>query len=63
MSNDFFNKLETLSDRIKNSISNIQTEEATKMSFIVPFFQALEYDVYNPIEFVPEFTADIGVKK
>ncbi len=63
MSNDFYKNLETLSDRIKNSINNIQTEEATKMSFVVPFFQILEYDVYNPTEFVPEFTADIGVKK
>ncbi len=63
MSADFSNQLETLSERIKKTIQNIQTEEATKMSFIVPFFQILEYDVYNPTEFIPEFTADIGVKK
>ncbi len=63
MSTDFSNQLENLSERIKKTINNIQTEEATKMSFIVPFFQILEYDVYNPLEFIPEFTADIGVKK
>jgi hypothetical protein len=45
---------------IKNSIS---TEEATKTSIIMPFFQILGYDVFNPIEFVPEFTADVGIKK
>lgn len=39
------------------------TEEATKMAMIVPFFAALGYDVFNPAEFMPEFTADVGIKK
>jgi len=39
------------------------TEEATKTSLIMPFFQALGYDVFNPEEFYPEFTADVGIKK
>ncbi len=56
-------QLNQLSQRIESSKSNIQTEEATKMSFIIPFFQMLGYDVFNPSEFVPEFTADIGIKK
>lgn len=63
MSTDFSTQLETLAERIKKTINNVTTEEATKMSFIIPFFQILEYDVYNPTEFIPEFTADIGVKK
>ena len=46
--------------RIRNSI---QTEEATKTSIILPFFQLLGYDVFNPCEFVPEYTADVGIKK
>ncbi|MCG3097096.1 type I restriction endonuclease [Lactococcus petauri] len=29
----------------------------------MPFFQTLGYDVFNPLEFVPEFTADVGIKK
>ena len=29
----------------------------------MPFFQALGYDIFNPLEFVPEFTADVGIKK
>ena len=33
------------------------------MSFIIPFFQILGYDVFNPSEFVPEFTANVGTKK
>ena len=56
-------KLYSLSERIKQLKEKIQTEEATKQSFIMPFFQALGYDVFNPLEFVPEFTADVGIKK
>lgn len=56
-------KIYNLADRIKQLKSNIQTEEATKQSFILPFFQVLGYDVFNPLEFVPEFTADVGIKK
>jgi hypothetical protein len=33
------------------------------MSMIIPFFQLLGYDVFNPGEFCPEYTADVGVKK
>ena len=29
----------------------------------MPFIQALGYDVFNPLEVIPEFTADIGMKK
>ena len=47
-------------DSIKDSIA---TEEATKTSMIMPFFQLLGYDVFNPLEFVPEYTADVGLKK
>ena len=59
----FTEELNQLSDRIQTVKSNIQTEEATKMSMIVPFFQLLGYDVFNPTEFCPEYTADVGIKK
>jgi hypothetical protein len=29
----------------------------------MPFLQALGYDVFNPLEVVPEFVADLGIKK
>ena len=41
----------------------VQTEEATKMALVVPVLQALGYDVFDPFEVVPEFTADVGTKK
>lgn len=49
--------------RVLNIKGTISTEEGTKMSLIVPFFQILGYDVFNPLEFCPEYTADVGIKK
>lgn len=42
---------------------DVQTEEATKNAFVLPFINALGYDIFNPREVVPEFTADVGIKK
>ncbi|WP_312072045.1 type I restriction endonuclease [Anaerotignum propionicum] len=63
MSKEFTAQLYQLANRIEQTKEHIKTEEATKMAFIVPFFQALGYDVYNPTEFIPEFIADVGNKK
>lgn len=41
----------------------ISTEEATKMSMVMPLFQLMGYDIFNPDEFCPEYTADVGIKK
>lgn len=59
----FNEELSNLSERISSIRDNNLTEEATKMSMIVPFFQLLGYDVFNPAEFYPEYTADVGIKK
>ena len=60
---DFIDQIKQFSARIEKMKDGIQTEEATKTSLIMPFFAALGYDVFNPDEFVPEFTADVGIKK
>ena len=60
---DFLEEIKSFINQIEARINVCQTEEATKMSLIVPFFQILGYDVFNPIEFCPEFTADVGIKK
>lgn len=60
---DFNDRIEQFSKRIDNIKHNILTEEATKTSLILPFFQLMGYDVFNPYEFVPEYTADAGIKK
>lgn len=56
-------KLEQLHKRVDTLKDQIQTEEATKNAFIMPFIQILGYDVFNPTEVIPEFTCDIGTKK
>ena len=60
---DFVDQIKQLAKRIESLKETIQTEEATKMSLVVPLFQMLGYDVFNPQEFVPEYTADVGIKK
>lgn len=60
---DFIDQLKQFSKRVEGLKDNIQTEEATKTAIIMPFFSMLGYDVFNPQEFVPEFTADVGIKK
>lgn len=60
---DFAEKLNAFVGRVKALKSKIKTEEATKTSMIMPFFNMLGYDVFNPLEFIPEYTADVGIKK
>lgn len=55
-------QIKVIADRTKHK-EQIQTEEATKNAFVMPFLQSLGYDVFNPLEVVPEFIADIGIKK
>lgn len=60
---DFKDEIKQLADRVAKMKDKILTEEATKNAFIMPFINCLGYDVFNPLEVVPEFIADIGIKK
>lgn len=60
---DFIDQLKQYSKRVESLKDAVNTEEATKTSLIMPFFAMMGYDVFNPQEFVPEFTADVGIKK
>lgn len=60
---DFIDQIKQFSKRVETLKDTIQTEEATKTSIIMPFFAMLGYDVFNPLEFSPEYTADVGIKK
>lgn len=60
---DFIDRIGTISQRIEKVKDKIVNEEATKNSFIIPFIEALGYDIYDPNEVFPEFTADIPVLK
>ena len=60
---DFIEKIQDLAKKIERQRTIITTEEATKTAFILPFINSLGYDVFDPSEVVPEYTADIGIKK
>lgn len=60
---DFIDQIKQFSKRVSGMKDSLQTEEATKTALVLPFFSLLGYDVFNPEEFVPEFTADVGIKK
>ncbi|MCU0435044.1 MAG: type I restriction endonuclease [Bacteroidia bacterium] len=60
---DFKDQIKQISDRATKLRDQIQTEEATKNALVMPMLQALGYDIFNPMEVVPEFVADIGLKK
>jgi len=61
---DMIEKLGALAKKMRTSAGNINTEEATKNALIMPFLSiVLGYDVFDPTEVVPEFTADVGIKK
>lgn len=60
---DFKDQIKLLADKVAKMKEHIQTEEATKNAFIMPFIQTMGYDVFNPMEVVPEYVADLGIKK
>ena len=56
--------VQTLAAKVRELKPIIETEEATKTAFIIPFISTvLGYDVTDPREVIPEYTADVGVKK
>lgn len=54
--------LKKLQQKCKNT-ANIETEEATKHSLILPLISALGYDIFDNNEVRPEFIADVGTKR
>lgn len=61
---EFPEKVSALSAKVQSQREMTLTEEAAKTAFVMPFIATvLGYDVFDPREVVPEFTADVGVKK
>ena len=60
---DFSQKVADLAARSKHAFKHALTEEATKTAVVLPFIQALGFDVFNLEEVTPEFIADVGIKK
>ena len=59
---EFAQKIRTIAKRVDQLKDSLKTEEATKNSIIMPFFQYLGYGIFNPMEFIPEYTTDVGIK-
>lgn len=61
---EFLARVNALSAKIQQQSAAIQTEEATKTAFVMPFINSvLGYDVFDPLEVVPEYICDVGTKK
>lgn len=56
-------KLAELAKTVRDHREVLATEEAAKNALVMPFIQALGYNVFNPGEVIPEFTCDVGTKK
>ena len=60
----FEDALTLLAGKVADQWESIETEEATKTAFILPFISTvLGYDIFDPQEVIPEYTADVGVKR
>lgn len=60
---DFEERIFELAKRVRLHRDKLGNEEMTKNTLVMPFIQALGYDVFNPAEVIPEFSAPIGEYK
>ena len=61
---EFLARVNALSAKIQQQSAAIKTEEATKTAFVMPFINSvLGYDVFDPLEVIPEYICDVGTKK
>jgi len=56
-------KLKEIAKRAKSMREYITSEEGSKTSLVLPFFEALGYVTYDPTHIIPEYCADVGDKK
>ena len=60
---DFIDDVRLRSSRFAKRVEHILTEGATKSALVQPFIQMLGYDIFDPQEVIPEFAANVGIKK
>jgi hypothetical protein len=60
---DLVDQIKAIASNLPNQLDRIKTEEATKVSLVMPFIQALGYNVFDINEVVPEFDANVGASK
>ena len=54
--------MKNIIEHLNKCSKTVQSEEATKLSMVLPVIQALGYDIYDPTEVVPEMVCDIQNK-
>jgi hypothetical protein len=59
----FTDDIKSLAASVPEQMPYLRTEEATKIALVMPFIKILGYDVFNPVEVVPEFTADVDPRR
>ena len=59
---DFKESINDLSKCIKLRKDNLRNEEDTKRALILPFINALGYDVFNTLEVASEMICDVEIK-
>jgi len=60
---EFVAKIKEHSNYVRKHMEYVESEAATKQSFVLPMLQILGYDIRNPQEVRPEFFADVGDRK
>lgn len=60
---DLAARLTELAAKTQQHREVLLTEQAAKTALVMPFINLLGYDVFNPAEVIPEYTADVGTKK
>ena len=61
---DLADRIREVSARVAKRLDRVKTEEATKTALVLPFItHVLGFNVFDPDEVVPEYTADVGTKK
>jgi hypothetical protein len=60
---DFSELILAHASKIMSQTQYLKTEAATSTTLVLPFLAALGYNVFDPTEVEPEFSADVGNKK
>ncbi len=60
---DVYQQLVALSELLDEWESKLETEEATKQALVLPFLNALGYNVFDPRQVTPEFVADVADRR
>ncbi len=59
----FAEDIAKVADRVRKNADLVVGEEATKQQLILPFLQALGYDIWDPSEVIAESISDVATKK